>query len=240
MSNPEFHTDIIKAPKHKEAKEKSLAKKMSSSRIIPNRQLSIGLNLAKVIKELEPKNSDLRNASEEFLNEIYDVPYTKQINKIKLLANFALDESTVGSTTHNLAEQVIDILAEKKDKLGINFDKPRSNTPEQVAKWAKRKYGKDALYMLEETGEGREVFGEDLTEKAIKIIKSQKESTIPKSLLKSINNAIEDYEGGNDLTYQYEQLRNSIKKDKKLSIDIKKKAIKLLDEKYKKEDSDRY
>ncbi len=38
MTNPEFHTDIIKAPKHKEAKEKSLAKKMSKSIIIPKHE----------------------------------------------------------------------------------------------------------------------------------------------------------------------------------------------------------
>ncbi len=55
----------------------------------------------------------------------------------------------------------------------INFNTPSKNSPSDVAEWAVHKYGKDALYMLEETGEGREVFGESLNNKAIKIIKNK-------------------------------------------------------------------
>jgi hypothetical protein len=43
----------------------------------------------------------------------------------------------------------------------------------QVALWAKKKWGKDALYMLEETHEGYEVWGERATNKAIKILKAE-------------------------------------------------------------------
>jgi hypothetical protein len=45
-------------------------------------------------------------------------------------------------------------------------------TGKSVAAWAIKKYGKDALYMLEETHEGREVWGQRATSAAIKLLKS--------------------------------------------------------------------
>jgi len=55
----------------------------------------------------------------------------------------------------------------------INFNTPSKNSPSDIAEWAVHKYGKDALYMLEETQECREVFGDSLTKKAIIIIKNK-------------------------------------------------------------------
>lgn len=48
-------------------------------------------------------------------------------------------------------------------------------TPEMIAAWAIKKYGDDALYMLEETGEGREVFGDEKTNEAIKLLQRKQD-----------------------------------------------------------------
>lgn len=47
-------------------------------------------------------------------------------------------------------------------------------TANQVARWAKKKYGKDAIHMLDKTGEGREVHGSRASNAAIKILKERK------------------------------------------------------------------
>ena len=58
----------------------------------------------------------------------------------------------------------------KKEFLeNFNYDDP---TPNEIAKWAEAKYGKDALYMLEDTHEGED-FDEEKVKKAIKILKAK-------------------------------------------------------------------
>lgn len=44
---------------------------------------------------------------------------------------------------------------------------------EKIVKWAKNKYGNEALYFLEETHEGREVWGDELTKRAATEIRRQ-------------------------------------------------------------------
>lgn len=58
---------------------------------------------------------------------------------------------------------------------GVGSEMSRSSTQkqsldkvEECVAWAQAKYGSDALYMLAETHEGREVYGEEITSKAVK------------------------------------------------------------------------
>lgn len=58
-----------------------------------------------------------------------------------------------------------------KKRRQIPYDE--TATGKEVARWAKKKYGKDALYMLEDTHEGHEIFGEKATDAAVKLLKDK-------------------------------------------------------------------
>lgn len=67
----------------------------------------------------------------------------------------------------------------------------------KIADWAEKKYGKDALYMLEQTHEGTEVYGNDLINNAINYLKQkyQKPSPGGKSVVSDsvLEDVLEDY-----------------------------------------------
>lgn len=80
------------------------------------------------------------------------LPYTAKVVKVREYARGR------GSNTSKIANPALSSIEQKGMK---------------VAMWAVKKYGDDALYMLKETGEGREVWGEIVTNQAIHILEKE-------------------------------------------------------------------
>ncbi len=118
MSNPEFHTDIIKAPKHKEAKEKSLAKKMSTSRINPDSKAIYKIPV-EVLKDIKSYLDDYDFDKDKKYEYIYGS--ARRIIAIENGKN--PDEEELDFSEEKLADKYYNILAHIIKKWDYKVDK---------------------------------------------------------------------------------------------------------------------
>ncbi len=157
MTNPEFHTETIKAPKHKEAKDKSLAKEMSKSIIKPQNieqiKKSIFLDANKLIKRYDDLSLNKLSYEEKiiFSNHLLslyqkakkvmnsdvlhtDVDSTSLMTAIEMMKSSDIHDKVIGidlifSLTHQGSHFLYDILCNSN---GLDFVNAYLNATRQT------------------------------------------------------------------------------------------------------------